>query len=129
MKKIIFTAFVVASALFTSCDNAKEGTTEAVEVKPVTVDTTFTKAVDGKVEAGCGMCTFNVEGVNRCETWIKVEGKVFPLAGVEYNAHTGGLCSPDSKQASVAGEVKEGKFTATKFEISAADIAENPGHE
>ena len=73
-------------------------------------------AANGTVEAGCAMCIFGVEGREDCELAVKIDGKPYLVTGIDVDTHGSGFCD-SSKQAVVEGEVKDGKFVATKFEF------------
>ena len=68
------------------------------------------------VEAGCGMCIYDKEGVKGCKTAVKVHGKVYMLKGGNINAHKDGLCQ-GTKQAKVVGHVQGDEFVASSAEL------------
>ena len=68
------------------------------------------------IEVGCGSCIYGMDGVEGCVTAVKVGDKHYLVTGVELDAHSSGLCD-SAKQAKVAGEVRDGKFVASKIEL------------
>ena len=68
------------------------------------------------VEAGCGECTYKMDGVTSCALAVKIDGKPYLVSGTDVSAHEAGLCRA-TKQAEIAGEVKYGKFVATSFKL------------
>ena len=72
--------------------------------------------IEKTVEVACGSCIYEMEGVQGCKTAVKIDGKPYLVTGGSLDAHTSGLCSGE-KQAVVAGEVKDGKFVASKIEL------------
>lgn len=84
--------------------------TPAVSAPPVPVP-------EATYEIGCGSCTFGKD-VGGCATAVKVGDEIFVVEGPGVpDAHTSGLCVPETKKAVVAGEVKGGKLIATKFVV------------
>jgi len=72
------------------------------------------------VEAACGECKFGLKG-DDCDLAIRVHGQSYFVDGVNPdllgNAHaTDGICETIRK-ARVTGEVKDGRFVATRFEL------------
>ena len=68
------------------------------------------------VEAGCGSCIFEMPGVLGCKLAVKIDGKPYLVTGASVNAHKAGLCR-DAKKAKCLGEIKDGMFVATSFEL------------
>ncbi len=68
------------------------------------------------VEAGCGSCIFDMEGVKGCKLAVKIDGKPYLVTGADVDAHGAGLCS-SAKKAKVVGEIEGDKFVATSFEL------------
>ncbi len=89
------------------CQNAEEAAPETAT--PVTL-------TDQTVETGCGSCIYKMEGVEGCQTAVKIEGKAYLVTGVETDAHDLGLCK-EAKQATVSGKVEGDKFVATAYEL------------
>ena len=73
------------------------------------------------VEAACGMCQFKMESEKECGVFVRIEGKLYPVVGVDKkvfgDAHADdGYCKM-IKKAYVTGEIKKGKFYATAFKF------------
>ncbi len=74
------------------------------------------------VEAACGECKLGLKG-NDCDLAIRINGHSYFVEGVNPDslgdAHaTNGICEIIRK-ARVTGQVKEGRFVATQFELLA----------
>lgn len=74
-------------------------------------------SLDGvSVEAGCGLCIYGMPGVDGCVPAVVIEGQPLLMTGIEMDLHDHGLCT-EAAQAVVSGEVKDGTFVATQFDI------------
>lgn len=71
---------------------------------------------EGTVEIGCGACIYGMEGVKGCVTFAKIGDTPYVVTGAELDAHSSGLCE-SAKKAEVVGEVRDGKFVASKIEL------------
>jgi hypothetical protein len=87
--------------------------TEPLEIKAAAISQTVAAQT---LEVGCGGCIFNMEGAQGCQLAAKIDGKAYLVSGASFDAHSTGLCSA-SKQADVAGTIKDGKFVVTKMEL------------
>jgi len=72
------------------------------------------------VEAACGECKFGLKG-DDCDLAIRVDGHSYFVDGVNPDslgdAHAkDGICE-SIRKARVTGEVKNGRFVATSFEL------------
>jgi hypothetical protein len=94
-----------------------EVTTKVAEAKEQLE--TVTKVIDtlksGNFEVACGMCVFKDPGCKTCKVYVKYADKVYPLAGLELDPKTLGLCKT-SANADVKGEVKDNSFSATSLD-------------
>ena len=98
----------------------------------VTALTLSVSAQDGKiikqeVEASCGQCQFGLTG-GGCDLAVRFDDKAYYVDGSDINDHgdahgTDGFCNAIRK-ANVEGEVVDGKFKATKFELLASEKKE-----
>ena len=89
-------------------------TTEAT----VVADGAFT----GTVEVACGSCIYGIKDAAGCPMAAKVNGTELLVENTGISAMKTGLCSA-SQQATVTGDIKDGKLMATSFELIAkADI-------
>ncbi len=82
------------------------------------------KITDQIVEASCGQCQFEMEG-SGCDLAIRVDGKTYYVDGSNIDDHgdahgDDGLCNC-IRQAKVTGEIKDGRFAATVFEVVPKD--------
>ena len=68
------------------------------------------------VEAGCGSCIFNMQGVEGCELAVRIDGKPYLVTGADVDAHGSGLCRA-AKEAKAVGKIEGDKFVATSFEL------------
>lgn len=75
-------------------------------------------------EAACGQCKFGLKGEG-CDLAVRIDGKAYYVVGASIDdfgdAHADdGLCMAVRK-AKVEGEIKDGRFVATKFEVLPAE--------
>ena len=99
--KLIFIAFAIA---LTSCGTSKNTQPQIVEV----------------VDASCGICQFGMTG-DECELAVKINDKYYYVEGTAIDQHgdahaEDGFCSVVRK-AKVTGQIKNGVFVATSFEL------------
>jgi len=72
------------------------------------------------VEVACGECQFTMPGKG-CDLAVRMEGQCYFVDGVGIDDHGDahahdGLCNA-VRQARVSGEVREGRFVATAFDL------------
>ena len=72
------------------------------------------------VEAACGQCQFKMEGKS-CDLAVRINGKSYFVDGAKLDDHGDahsqqGMCNAIRK-ARVTGEVKDGRFVASAFEL------------
>jgi Family of unknown function (DUF6370) len=72
------------------------------------------------VEASCGECQFGMGG-NGCDLAVRIDGKSYFVDGAGIDDHgdahaSDGLCNCIRK-ARVSGEIRDGRFVATAFEL------------
>ena len=72
------------------------------------------------VEASCGECQFNMEG-SGCDLAVRIDGKPYFVDGAKIDDH-GDAHSPQGmcnciRKANVTGEIKNGRFVASAFDI------------
>ena len=80
---------------------------------------------DAKVyEVGCGLCVFDSDVPDSCESYVKIDGKVMPITGKVLDAHSVGLCEYKGT-AFLEGEVKDGKFVAKFMKVKEFDKSKN----
>lgn len=68
------------------------------------------------VEAGCGECSYKMEGVTSCVLAVKIDGKTYLVSGADVNAHSAGLCKA-TRKAEIAGEIVDGKYVVSSFKL------------
>lgn len=90
-----------------------------------------TKVVDQIVEASCGQCQFGMKGKKGCDLAIRIDGKGYYVDGSSMDEHgdahsENGMCNC-IRQAKVTGEVKDGRFVSTSFELLPAENSDD-GH-
>jgi hypothetical protein len=76
------------------------------------------------VEASCGECQFDMEG-DGCDLAVRIDGQDYYVDGTSIDDHgdahgEAGFCNCIRK-ANVTGEVKDGRFLATSFELLPRD--------
>ena len=76
------------------------------------------------IDASCGQCQFDMEGEG-CTLAVRIDGKTYYVEGSTIDDHgdahgEDGLCNCVRK-ARVEGEVIDGKFVATVFEVLPQD--------
>ena len=109
MKKLLLiSSFAMSAFLFVSCDKDKEHAGQ-----PKAETTVNTQVVD----AGCGMCTYDIDGVEGCETWVNIDNKKLKVTGIDHNTHKSGLCKSGKHSAKVSGEIKGSDFVAISLEV------------
>ena len=88
----------------------------STSMKKMTGAVQLTAMVDQRVEVGCGMCVYHMDGVNSCQTAAMVNGKPILIEGEWADAHSLGLCG-GAKQALVSAQMQDGQLTASKVEL------------
>jgi len=88
-------------------------TNDAADLISAAVQTAL-KNVDA--EAGCGMCSYQMDGVKQCTLAVKIGDEAMLVEGSNIDAHKAGLCKA-AKKAVVAGNIEDGKFVATSITI------------
>ena len=113
MKELLFITGACFSLLLTGC-GPNPVTTEVVKLDQPTV-----------VEAACGHCQLGLKGDKGCEIAIRYEGTSYFVDGFKLtdlgDPHAdGGLCSKVHK-AKVTGQIANGRFAASTFELLPAE--------
>ena len=90
-------------------DSAQTGTSEQ-----------NTRLVSQVVDASCGECQFKMEGKG-CDLAVRIDGKSYFVDGAKIDDHGDahsqhGMCNAIRK-AKVTGEIKDGRFVASAFEL------------
>lgn len=104
---------------------AKSGdrTTPAVAESPAPVSTM--KLVSQVVEASCGQCQFGMKDKAGCDLAIRIDGTSYFVDGSGLDDHgdahgDDGMCNC-IRQATVTGEIKDGRFVSASFELMPVD--------
>ena len=79
-----------------------------------------TAFIDQIVEASCGECQFGLEG-SGCDLAVRIDDKSYYVVGALMD-HYGDAHGDDGmcncvRQAKVSGEIKDGRFVSTSFEL------------
>ncbi len=101
MRTFFATAALLLSAPLFSCS-------VAVETEIATPQT---------VSAGCGACTYQIEGAEGCPLAVEIDGKPMLVTGSDFNAMDNGLCA-EKAQLEVVGEVQGDKFAASSVKLA-----------
>ncbi len=101
--------------LLSGCETGSMDASGAAAVESQTV-----AVVDQVVEASCGQCQFGMEG-SGCDLAVRIDGKSFYVDGSSIDDHgdahgEDGMCNC-VRQATVTGEVKNGRFVATTIKV------------
>lgn len=110
MKSFLFIIGLCVSALVSGCGE-KPAATVAVKFEAPTT-----------VEASCGQCQLGLKGKKGCDLGIRHEGTSyfvdgFKITDLEKDNHAAdGMCSVVRK-AKVTGQIADGRFAATTFEL------------
>lgn len=107
---------ILLVSLVTACSETPKETVK---------DTTDKVPDNAKVyEVGCGLCVYDAETAEECESYVSIDGKTIPITGKVLDAHGVGLCEYKGT-AYLSGEVKDGKFEATFMKIKEFDKSKN----
>lgn len=105
---------VTLTAILTSCRHADVA--DVADVANTKTKTSTSQLVD----ASCGQCQFGMDGEG-CDLAIRIDGQVYYVDGTSIDDHgdahsEAGFCNCVRK-ARVNGELKDGRFVATSFEL------------
>ena len=111
----------VCLLLSTGCAYETE-TAENSEAAPSTQQ--VSTVIDQIVEASCGACQFDMEG-SGCDLAVRIDGNSYYVDGSSMKDHgdahgDAGMCNV-IRQAKVNGEIKDGRFVATSFDLLPLD--------
>ena len=114
MKTSLVIIGLCLSALVTGCGSEPEAT-ETAKLETAKLET------DAIVEAACGQCLLGLKDKKGCDLAIRHEGKSYFVDGIKMadlgDAHADdGMCSIVRK-AKVTGQITDGRYAATKFEL------------
>jgi len=116
-KSLLLACLLLSAGCQRSTDDAKVATGTLAEEQTVNL-------VSQVVEASCGECQFDMEG-DGCDLAVRIDGKGYYVDGAKMgdygDAHgNDGMCGIIRK-AKVTGEIKDGRFAATAFELLSRD--------
>ena len=72
--------------------------------------------IDENVEVGCGMCVYDMEGVQGCTLAAVIAGEPMLAEGTDLHLHDYGLCS-GTRQAVVTGRIEGDTLQVTEIEV------------
>ncbi len=110
--KTLYNSTLVTCLLFSNgCWSSKVDTKESTQV---------TTLVSQVVEASCGECQFKMDGKG-CDLAVRIDSKSYYVDGAKLDDHGDahshdGMCNAIRK-AKVTGEIKNGRFVASAFEL------------
>ncbi len=104
----------------TTASNLQEGEV----LSESNAETATIPIADQIVEASCGQCQFKMEG-SGCDLAVRIDGKTYYVDGSNIDDHgdahgDDGLCNCIRK-AKVSGEINNGRFVASSFEVFPLD--------
>lgn len=100
---------------------------ELAEKHPEMVDASNAVSVETRiVEASCGQCNFSLPGAG-CDLAVRINGTTYYVDGSGLDDHGDahgelGMCNC-VRQAKVIGEIEDGRFRATSFEVLPPDFS------
>jgi hypothetical protein len=121
MKSVSSSALLVCLVLSFGCQNetkvSENGTSSSMPAGS-------TIKVNQMVEASCGECQFEMEG-DGCDLAVRIDGNSYYVDGAVMDDHgdahgDDGMCNC-IRQAKVTGQIKDGRFAATSFELLPVD--------
>lgn len=99
---------------------------------PAAASVKLTQIVDQIVEASCGECQFHMEG-SGCDLALRIDGETYFVDGTSLDDHGNahgedGMCSC-VRSAKVSGEIKDGRFISSSFELLPVETPEESDNE
>jgi len=125
--RLLTTLLLIATFGLVGCEANKpeaamaEPAAKEAAAAPGTATATATAQAGAHVHDLACACTLG----QACANMIEVDGKYVPLAGETGVAH-GAFCGAKGLKAEVPGELKEGKYIATSFKLTAGELGK--GH-
>ena len=110
--------FSAAAISITGCD--KDNESLAMESQDSVSQTAVMQYHGTVVDASCGQCNFDLEG-SGCDLAVRIDGRSYYVDGTKLDDHgdahaADGFCSA-VRQARVSGDVVDGRFKVTHFEL------------
>ncbi len=81
-----------------------------------TAEVSTTPVVTQTLTAGCGACTYHLEGAENCPLAVEVAGKPMLVVGTDFDAMGAGFCL-EKGQVAIVGEVHGDHFEATSVQL------------
>ena len=121
MKKLGCVILVTCVLLPFGCQPSSVVLTDSTQINSHKQDSHLVSQV---VEASCGECQFKMEGKG-CDLAVRIDGKSYYVDGAKIDDHGDahsqhGMCNAIRK-AKVTGEIKDGRFVASAFELLSVD--------
>ena len=121
MKKPSNVSLFSCFLLFGGCQSSAVVSTESMQTNSSDQSKHFVSQV---VDASCGECQFKMEGKG-CDLAVRIDGKAYYVDGAKMDDHGDahshdGMCNAIRK-AKVTGEIKNGRFVASAFELLSGD--------
>ena len=116
MKTTFLTCVALCLVMLTGC----EDDVADLNSSPSNATTNTSVVSLRTVEASCGQCQFDMEGKG-CDLAVRIDGKPYYVDGAKMDDHgdahgDDGMCNCIRK-ATVTGEIKDGRFVSTSFEL------------
>jgi hypothetical protein len=98
---------------------------------------TVVQVAEVTTKAACGMCQYHLDGAHTCFWAVTVDGQKWPVNNMDgvqppedHDAHgSDGMCVME-RDVVVAGRIKGGVFTASKFDLQPAEnVGEHRAHD
>ena len=123
---LVLSCFTLCFVISIGCQNEVAKTAKDTESEPMTNTSLVSSQT---VEASCGQCQFDMQGTKGCDLAVRMDGKSYFVDEAKMDDHgdahgDDGMCNC-IRQAKVSGEVKDGRFVATSFELLPVEKTEN----
>lgn len=125
MKSSLLSMSLVVLFVVVGCQGEFTTSTTAEKTSPAVTENsapvTTTQVVNQMVEASCGQCKFGMTDKKGCDLAVRIDGQAYFVDGSGLDDHgdahgEDGLCNC-IRQATVTGEIKDGRFVSTAFEL------------
>ncbi len=128
MKLKLLLAVCLSVLLLNSCQRDQSNSASLGRPVKATGQISTAQVVNQIVEAACGECQFDMEGTS-CDLAVRIDGKAYFVDGSFIDGHgdahgNDGLCNC-IRQAKVSGELKDGRFVSTSFDLLPANNPKN----
>ncbi|WDE95349.1 DUF6370 family protein [Lentisphaera profundi] len=117
IKSLIISAVLSSVLFFTGCQEKPAATSVKAVPAEATPAITQVIAEETIVDAGCGMCTYHIPGVEHCETWVNIDNKKLKVTGIEHSAHKSGLCKAGKHEVKITGSIAGDTIITKSIEV------------